>query len=319
MVQDSVFLALLVSVLAFAAGSLAVYALAPAVIARTAMRRRLTAGIAVTKSSGESLRHERVRNFWTRLVETLEARGLALSDSDPAGLRGRMLAAGYTHPDAARIYVLARVLLTVGLPLAYVIFAPFVQQDVSLLGMYQVSAVLALLGFYAPKLYVGMHGSRRRRELTNAFPDGLDLMLVCVEAGLGLDAAFNRVGQEMYRSAPLLSEQLAIVTLELRAGRSREDALRRLAERSGVEEIRAFTTLLIQSEKLGASIGQTLRIYASEMRERRRMRAEEKAHRIPVLISIPLVGFMLPTMIGVLMLPAVITFLRDVAPAMGGQ
>lgn len=271
----------------------------------------------VADAAGGSLRQERVRTFWSKLVSTLEARGLALADSDPDGLRGRMLSAGYTHPDAARIYVLVRVALTVGLPLTYLVGAPFLQRDVSLLGLYQVSALLTLAGFYIPKMYVSIRGSRRQRELTNAFPDGLDLMLVCIEAGLGLDAAFNRVGQEMVRSAPLLSEQLAIVTLELRAGRSREDALRRLADRSGVEEIRAFTTLLIQSEKLGASIGQTLRIYAAEMRERRRMRAEEKAHRIPVLISIPLVGFMLPTMIGVLMLPAVITFVRDVAPHMG--
>jgi tight adherence protein C len=319
MALNSAFLTLLVSVLAFASAALAVYAFAPALITRSATQRRLTAGTVVTNASGGSLRQESVRSFWTKLVATLEARGLALADSDPDGLRGRMVSAGYTHPDAARFYVLARVALTIGLPLAYLVCAPFFQRDVSVLGLYQVSALLALAGFYIPKIYVSIRGSRRQRELTNAFPDGLDLMLVCIEAGLGLDAAFNRVGQEMVRSAPLLSEQLAIVTLELRAGRSREDALRRLAERSGVEEIRAFTTLLIQSEKLGASIGQTLRIYASEMRERRRMRAEEKAHRIPVLISIPLVGFMLPTMIGVLMLPAVITFIRDVAPHMGAR
>ena len=103
---------------------------------------------------------------------------------------------------------------------------------------------------------------RRQREIINGFPDALDLMLVCVEAGLGLEAAFSRVGMEMTRSHPLLAEQLGAVVLELRAGRSQEDALRRMADRAGADEIRAFATLLIQSHKLGSSIAQTLRIYA---------------------------------------------------------
>jgi tight adherence protein C len=123
---------------------------------------------------------------------------------------------------------------------------------------------------------------------------------------------------EMTTSHPLLSEQFGSVVLELRAGRSYEDTLRRLADRAGADEIRAFATLLIQSTKLGSSIAQTLRVYASEMRERRRMRAEERAHRLPVLISIPLVACMLPCMIGVLMLPAVIRVVRAIVPALHG-
>ena len=123
----------------------------------------------------------------------------------------------------------------------------------------------------------------------------------------------------MVRSQPLIAEMLATVSLELRAGRSREEALLKMGERSGVPEIRAFSTLLIQSEKLGSSIGKTLRVYASEMRERRRLRAEEKAHRLPVLLSIPLVTCMLPTMIGVLMVPAIIRVIRQVLPALTGH
>src|SRR6185503_4737069 len=137
------------------------------------------------------------------------------------------------------------------------------------------------------------------------FPDALDLMLVCVEAGLGLEAAFSRVGMEITTSHPRLAEQFGAVVLELRAGRSHEDALRRMADRAGADEIRAFATLLVQSTKLGSSIAQTLRVYSSEMRERRRMRAEEKAHRLPVLIS-------------VLMLPAAIRVVRAILPALQG-
>jgi tight adherence protein C len=171
---------------------------------------------------------------------------------------------------------------------------------------------------YVPSLLVRIRAERRQRELVNGFPDALDLMLVCVEAGLGLEAAFARVGMEITTSHPRLAEQLGAVVLELRAGRSHEDALRRMADRAGADEIRAFATLLIQSTKLGTSIAQTLRIYAAEMREKRRMRAEEKAHRLPVLISIPLVACMLPVMIGVLMLPALIRVVRAIIPAMAG-
>jgi tight adherence protein C len=119
-------------------------------------------------------------------------------------------------------------------------------------------------------------------------------------------------------SHPLISELLSITTLQLRAGATREDAFRKLAEAAGVDEIRSFTTLLIQSDKLGASIASTLRVYAAEMRESRKMRAEEKAHRLPVLISIPLVVCMLPAMIGVLMIPAVVRVVRILFPIMTG-
>ncbi|HSB99669.1 MAG TPA: type II secretion system F family protein, partial [Burkholderiaceae bacterium] len=181
--------------------------------------------------------------------------------------------------------------------------------------VYVVGMIAALMGLYLPSLWIRAKADRRQREIINGFPDALDLMLVCVEAGLGLEAAFSRVGMEMTRSHKLLAEQLGSVVLELRAGRSQEDALRRMADRAGTDEIRAFATLLIQSNKLGSSIAQTLRTYAAEMRERRRMRAEEKAHRLPVLLSVPLVTCMLPVMIGVLMLPAVIRVIRLVLPA----
>src|SRR3546814_6174689 len=114
----------------------------------------------------------------------------------------------------------------------------------------------------------------------------------------GVQTCALPICSEIVHSHPRLAEQLATVTLELRAGRGREEALRRMADRSGVAEIRAFSTLIIQSEKLGSSIAQTLRIYAGEMRERRKLRAEEKAHRLPVLLSVPLVACMLPTKIG---------------------
>ncbi|NNK46710.1 MAG: type II secretion system F family protein, partial [Altererythrobacter sp.] len=160
---------------------------------------------------------------------------------------------------------------------------------------------------------------RRREEIVNGFPDSLDLMLVCVEAGLGLEAALDRVGREMANTHPRIAEMLTQTTLLMRAGATREDSLRKLGDTSGVDEIKSFATLLIQSDKLGTSLATTLRVYSSEMREARRLRAEEKAHRLPVLLSIPLVVFMLPTMIGVIILPAIVISIREVIPSMMGN
>jgi tight adherence protein C len=229
-----------------------------------------------------------------------------------------LVAAGYTAPHAPRVYTLVRLILVIGLPFLVLLSYWTTGSSPSMLKLYFSLVIAASLGLYLPNIFIRARADRRQRALTNAFPDALDLMLVCVEAGLGLEAAFARVGMEMTSSHPLLAEQFGSVVLELRAGRSHEDALRRMADRAGADDIRAFCTLLIQSTKLGSSISQTLRTYASEMREKRRMRAEEKAHRLPVLISIPLVACMLPTMIGVLMLPAVIRVVRSMIPVMSG-
>jgi tight adherence protein C len=268
---------------------------------------------------GAGLRVHDARGAWLSLVTAIEKAGIPLVDTKDATIRSRLVAAGYTQEFAPRAYTLVRLAMVIGLPLGAFALLWAGGNSPSLMKLYLIGLVAAALGLYLPNLWIRVKADRRQREIINGFPDALDLMLVCVEAGLGLEAAFSRVGMEMTRSHPLLAEQLGAVVLELRAGRSQEDALRRMADRAGADEIRAFSTLLIQSHKLGSSIAQTLRVYAGEMRERRRMRAEEKAHRLPVLLSIPLVTCMLPVMIGVLMLPAVIRTIRVLIPALGGN
>ena len=276
------------------------------------------AGEGDSGSPVEGLRTHDARGAWVALVTAIEKAGIPLVDSKDATLRSRLVAAGYKQDYAPRAYSLIRLGLVIGLPIGIFVLLWISGNRPSPLKLYFVGMIAAMAGLYFPSLWVRARAARRQREIINGFPDALDLMLVCVEAGLGLEAAFSRVGMEMTRSHPLLAEQLGTVVLELRAGRSQEDALRRMADRAGADEIRAFATLLIQSHKLGSSVAQTLRTYASEMREKRRMRAEEKAHRLPVLLSIPLVTCMLPVMIGVLMLPAVIRTMRVVIPAMAG-
>lgn len=287
---------------------------------RSVVRGRLNEvkGNGLVATAGASLRRDKLAQGWQALADRVEKSGISLVDTRGEGLRVKMIAAGYTSPVAPKIFTLLRLLLLFVLPTAYVAIAYSGNSTPSPLQLYLFGVASAVAGLYVPNLWISAKADRRRTEIINGFPDCLDLMLVCVEAGLGIEAAFDRVGREMMNSHPLVAQLLSMVTLELRAGATREEALRNLADRAQVDEIRSFTTLLIQSDKLGSSVGETLRVYATEMRERRKMRAEEKAHRLPVLLSIPLVTCMLPVMIGVLMLPAVIRVIREVLPNMGG-
>ena len=304
----------------FAVVAMGAYFATVAVAARQMSRRRLVEGADMSGHAvvGASLRSQQQETAWVKLVNGIEKTGLSLVDTRDASMRKKLAAAGYTAPYAPRLYTLIRLVLVLGLPVLMFGILWMTGSVPSLLKVYGIVVISALAGLYLPAVWIAAKADRRQREIINGFPDALDLMLVCVEAGLAMDAAFQRVGMEMTTSHPRLAEQFGAVVLELRAGRSHEDALRRMADRSGTDEIRAFATLLIQSSKLGSSIAQTLRVYASEMRERRRLRAEEKAHRLPVLLSVPLVGCMLPVMIGVLMLPAMIRIIRAVMPNLGG-
>jgi tight adherence protein C len=286
---------------------------------RVAVRRRVAQAVTgVTPSSAGSLRADRTSSSWSGLIDAIERQGLSLSDTNNEKLRTKLIAAGYLSSYAPRWFTLIRLVLTLGLPTSFVLLNLTSDNPPTVVKMYLIGGFLAIMGLYLPNLWISARASRREQQVINGFPDALDLMLVCVEAGLGMEAALDRVGREMTLSHPLVSELLGTVVLELRAGRSREEALRRMGEKTGVDEIKSFATLMIQSDKLGSSIATTLRIYASEMREKRKMRAEEKAHRLPVLLSIPLVACMLPVMIGVLMLPAAIRVIRELLPVMVG-
>ena len=287
---------------------------------RAAMRTRLNEvrGGQTRLTDTTSLRGDNMAKGWYKLTEIIEKTGISLVDTQGESLRARLIAAGYNSPLAPKVFTAIRLGMLILLPAILVVVIFLGGTEVSPFKLYLFGVGLAIFGLYSPNLFISAKADRRREAIVNGFPDSLDLMLVCVEAGLGMEAAFDRVGREMQNSHPLVAQMLSIVTLELRAGATREEALRNMASRTQVTEIRSFSTLLIQSDKLGSSIGETLRVYASEMREKRRMRAEEKAHKLPVLLSVPLVACMLPVMIGVLMLPAVIRVIRELTPALSG-
>jgi tight adherence protein C len=256
------------------------------------------------------------RGLDNRLYQWVES---STSISDSAGrqkLRAELSLAGFDSLAAPVLYVITRFLLAIGLPLAFLLIRILSSEPIAGLGFIFGTLILCGLGFIAPSAFVSSRARARRTDLEIEFPDALDLMVVCVEAGLSLDATFVRVGEEVRESHPRIAREFARVSEELRAGRSRADALRAMADRADAPGIRSFVALVIQTESLGASVAQTLRTYSAEMRETRFLRAEERAMRIPVLMTVPLVTCILPVIVGALLLPAIIDVVRTLIPAL---
>ncbi|WP_404380121.1 type II secretion system F family protein [Caenispirillum salinarum] len=309
--------------LVFAAVVLAVYGIAglrSGVAARRFQRGggRGARGAAGAPDDDVSLRpdgaFQKVEAFLKPYGETLEPQKV----EERKRIRLTLLRAGFPQANAITIYYGLRLALAVLLPGLLVLALPVVSRQMEMSEILMLGAGLLALGFYIPSAVVALRVRERAWAVRAGFPDALDLMLVCVEAGMGLDAAINRVAEEIRLAHPVLSEHLRACALELRAGGAREDALRNLADRTGVEEVTAFSTLLIQSQELGTSIGDTLRVYSDDMRYRRMMAAEEKAQRLPAKMILPMAMFLLPAFVLVLMLPAAIRIMRSLFPTMEG-
>ncbi len=245
---------------------------------------------------------------------------LSLPDAewDTSPLRLRFLHAGIRHPDARLVYFGAKT----ALPLLFAAAAFFAfrafNQTYGLALLFYV-LLGALAGCYLPNAVVAWMARRRQREIFESFPDAADLMLVCVEAGLGLDAALAKVAEEVHRKSRALAEELHLTTLELRAGASREQTLRNLAMRTGIEEIGTFATMLTQADKFGTSIGDSLRVFSDDLRHKRQVRAEERAAKVPTKMLFPLVLFIFPSIIMVILGPAIIQVARTILPMINGR
>jgi tight adherence protein C len=233
-------------------------------------------------------------------------------------LRTRFLNAGFHGFSAPLIYFAAK---SVGAFLVPGLFALFVGLSDSRLqgsSLLAFMLLLAAVGYYLPNVVLARLIAHRRRELFESFPDALDLMRVCVEAGLGLDAAIARVGDEMRLNSPALYEELHMVSLELRAGAARDAALHHLALRMGIDEADSLVATLVQAERFGTSVAQSLRVHAETLRDKRRQRAEEAAAKVPVKLLFPLVFCIFPALLVVLLGPAMIGIAKVLFPAMMG-
>lgn len=281
----------------------------------SAVQERLQAlGDAGAASDGG--RHARRR--WlvhaVSLTRPLARLSLPYEGWESSPIRSRFVHAGWRSQAAPALFYAAKTGLFVGLPLlAYFLL----RQGGHNMLLWLVAA--AALGYYLPNVWLSHCLKQRQREVFETFPDALDLMTVCVEAGLAMDAALARVAQEIGLKSAVLAEELQLVTLELRAGSAKDKALRNLALRTGVEDVDALVTLLIQAERFGTSIAASLRVQSDQLRTKRRQRAEETAARIALKLLFPLIFFIFPSLMVVLMGPAFLQIYRVLLPAMRGS
>lgn len=279
-------------------------------------RMQAMAGAAGLHASDES----RGRRWLARLLRLAVPLGkwsLPTENWDSSPLRQRFLHAGLRANGAPLLFFAAKTSLGLGLPA--VCFFLLRQSLPALEGnnLLLCLLVVAACGYYLPNFYLGRRVMQRQREIVENFPDALDLMTVCVEAGLGMDAALARVGAEIALKSAVVSEELTLVTLELRAGASKEKALRNLAVRTGVDDVDTLATMLIQAERFGTGIAASLRVQSEQLRIQRRLGAEEQAAKIALKLLFPLIFFIFPSLLVVLMGPAVLQIYRQLLPAMG--
>jgi tight adherence protein C len=228
-------------------------------------------------------------------------------------LRMKFIRAGLRNPDAMLIFYGVKTLL----PLLFGFAAYLAVRGTSGLDTWTLALyvlVPALVGNYLPNVFLNWMIRMRRLEIIDNFPDAADLMLVCVEAGLGLDATLVRVADEMQMKSAALAEELQLTNLEMRAGGTREQSLRNLGMRTGVEAVGVFAAMLTQAEKFGTSIGDSLRVFSDDLRYKRQMRAEEFAAKVPTKMLFPLVVFIFPAIVMVIIGPAAIQIVRTLLP-----
>ena len=217
-------------------------------------------------------------------------------------LRRRMIQAGFLDPRATAFFFLARGLAAIALGVTAFFLMPMLLRPESAM-LWPSIFVGGIAGYFAPSFYLSRRIATRQVEHRAGFPDFMDLLVVCADAGLSMEAALDRVGRELADSYRSLSANVHMATLEMRAGRTLSETLDHLADRLGLEEARSFATLLQQSEKLGSSLTEALRVYSDDMRHKRLSRAEEKAYSLPAKLSVPLTLCVFPVVIIVILLP----------------
>ena len=269
---------------------------------------------AVVQPAGKSPWAETV----VKLVGPFAQLSSPTGDAETSPLRVRFLNAGIRYPDAHLVYFGMKTLLPLGFAgLAFLVMRAAGSDGGTKMLLWL--AVAALVGCYLPNAVLYLRIRSRKREIFENFPDAADLMLVCVEAGLGLDAGLVKVTEEMRVKSLALAQELHWTNLEMRAGGTREKSLRNLALRTGVEEIGTFATMLTQADRFGTSIGESLRVFSDDLRHKRQVRAEELAAKVPTKMLLPLVVCIFPCISLVILTPAAIRVIRMIMPMLSGH
>ena len=300
--------ALLLTALVFLATAVLTFSIMLGLRARAAIKRR-AAGIAEYSGDMEDARSLGASSLKAvqRLLDYV-TKHYGVSEKDKGEmklLRRRMIQAGIFDARAAAYFFLARAALAATTALAVFLFLPLVV-GLSVSMQWLAVVVGGIAGYVAPSMYLDRRVARRRNEHRAGFPDFMDLLVVCADSGLSMEAALERVGRELGASYPSLCTNLHMANLEIRAGRSMTEALDHLGDRLGLEEARSFATLIQQSAELGSSITDALRVYSDDMRHKRLSRAEEKAYSLPAKLAIPMMVCIFPVLFVVILLPVIV-------------
>jgi tight adherence protein C len=296
--------AAMLSVLVFLAAGTLCFALMVAVRARQAVRRR-AAGVGLDEDAGRDRRAAHYSTLAQKVVDYAAKHYASVDRENLKILRSRMLQAGIYDPRAPAYFFVVRTGLAVGLAMIAFLAVPlfgFGGKSTSWLFV----ILDGLTGYLAPGFYLDRRIAARRAEHRAGFPDFMDLLVVCADAGLALEAALDRIRRELGDSYPSLATNIHIANLEIRAGKTMAEALEHLGDRLGLEEARAFAALIQQSDELGASIGKALRVYSDDMRHKRMSRAEEKAYSLPTKLTVPMMICIFPVLFIVILTPVIV-------------
>ncbi|TVS04813.1 MAG: type II secretion system F family protein [Rhodobacteraceae bacterium] len=242
------------------------------------------------------------------------------NEQELSAARQKMIQAGYYGKNAVRDMAALQFILAVGGLIVSFLLA-FVIMPEAFEGTVALAAIMVapmLIGYYGPKRWVERRATARQEEITAGFPDALDMMLICVEAGQSLDQAIQRIGREMKASYPALSEEFVTVGEQVRAGRERSEVLKDMAKRCDISDITSFATVMVQASTYGTSITDALRVFASEMRDKRIMRAEEKANLLPTKMTLGTMMFTVPPLLIILIGPSVVGIATELNPGVVG-
>jgi tight adherence protein C len=295
--------ALIVALGALAAAGLALFLVGRFFRGRNDVRRRAAAddaGVPRTRSPETRVDVQQSLNRLVTYVETAFAGG---NEKESRLLRQQMIQAGFFDPRAVPIYFAARLGLAAVLGVGALLALPMFFDQMGNSEVWLWSALTGIIGYLLPSFYLKRRIATRVTQHRQGFPDFMDLMVVCAEAGLSMEASIDRIARELVEGYPSLAENLYMASLEIRAGKAFPEALERMGGRLGIQEASMLATLLQQSAELGTSLAQSLRIYSDEMRNKRMARAEEKAYALPAKLVIPLTLFVFPVLIITLMLP----------------
>jgi tight adherence protein C len=278
----------------------------------------------------QRLDRKQSRNWLERLQDTVDSVttfisgvmtkfGTMTSSQDDAKSSNprQLVTAGYRNPKVLMIFAGTKFVLALALPLCVLLFRPDAVRLWTPAQSILFYVTLAMVGYYAPHLWLRLRIRERKRRISEGFPDALDLIVVCLESGLGLGPAIQRVGEEMKLAHKALSDELQVLSLELRTGLPRQQALRNLGVRTGVDDVKSLMGVLIQTDRFGTSVGDALRVYSDHMRKTRQFRAEELANKLPVKLLFPMIFCIFPSFFVIIMGPAVITLMRGLLPALG--